>query len=168
LSVASGSDASWLDLADSPIFSFCVELEQTISINSTSQFELKKASDVLDADSVSSIAKLLSSLPSFSFTSNESAILQASIWELVYDELLPGDLDNGDFKLINGGNASLSGKNAFLEAANSYTGALRYELYVLQSSTKQDLLVWREVSAPSTVALFLIMAGLVMLRRQKA
>lgn len=168
LSVAAGSDPSWLDLADSPIFAFCVELEQYISIGSTTAFELKKASEVLNADSVDSIAKLLSSLSSFSFTSDESAIFQASIWELVYDQLLPGDLDNGNFKLVNGGSASVPDNNVYLDAANSYNGALKYELYVLQSDTKQDLLVWREVSAPSTIALFLVMAGLVLVRARKA
>jgi hypothetical protein len=170
LSVAPGSDSSWLDMANSPIFAFCVELTQNISIGSTYDFNLEKAEDVLNPNSVASINRLLSSLSDFSFTSDQSAVLQASIWELVYDQVLPGDLNSGNFEVVtSGGNVSaVTDFNQYLNAANSYTGELKYELFVLQSAGNQDQLVWRAVSAPSAFALFLVMAGLVFVRARKA
>ena len=164
------SDVSGLpwSVANSPILAFCVELEESIHIGSTYTFELERAEDVLNGNSVASINRLLSSLSDFNFTNHESAIVQASIWELVYDQALPGDLGNGDFKLITGGTASVPDVNTYLDAANDYTGALKYELFVLQRSGNQDLLIWREVSAPSAFALFLVMAGLVLVRTRKA
>lgn len=152
---------------NNPILAFCVELEQNIKINTTySSFDLVEANEVLDDVSVTSINRLLSSLDDFDFTDSESAILQASIWELVYDNVLPGNLNDGAFK-VNSSTAE-GVLNQYLAAAKVYTGALKYELFVLKDANRQDLLVWREVSAPSTIALFLVMAGLVMLRRQKA
>jgi hypothetical protein len=160
-----GTSGTWLDsVANNEIYAFCVELDESIGIGSTTVFDLVKAEDVLSVSSVTTIAKLLSSLPGFGFNGTVSGEIQASIWELVYDEALPGDFGAGNFETTTFTTSSI------LADANAYTGPIKYELFVLSSvgdPGKQDLLVWREVSAPSTLALFVLAGGLIAMRARK-
>ena len=168
----SGDDApSWLE---GTIYSFCVELDQFIArkpyklMTAQEYFEGRTGDAVEASNTVDALEKLISSMGTFtdsSFASQvDAALFQASVWELSYDYTLPGDLTDGTFKINN----PASDANKFLLGADSYTGPIKYQLFVLENGSKQDQLVWKAVSAPSMLALIALSLGLIAWRRKRA
>jgi hypothetical protein len=160
-----------------PVEMYCVDLAQFININATysvkmpadsgsATFTLRAVTEVFN----STISQRLTQLVSWSEssaahvnTSLESTALQLAIWNTLYEN--QGDvsgqaLSSGSFRENAAQNAAPSAfaatASSMLSSAAAYSGSMK-QLYVLQSATNQDQLIWldspNQVPVPGTLAL---------------
>lgn len=152
-------------LLDGAIDSYCVELTQSFNFGTAyGNYSLVDSGAYFDQVKAATLAKLLSyAKPVVDGAANgskddHSTSLQLAIWNTVYDndDTLSGGLfsDTTRFAVQ---------ANDFLAGAKNATSQL--QLWVLQSQTRQDQLVWRvrpqELQAvPEPASLALVMAAL--------
>ncbi len=111
---------------------------------------------------------LLQGLYSSSFSSlvgsKDEAAFQLAVWEIMRETSSSSlNLSTGNFKLTGGADSSaalLAQSNAFLTAAQSYTGPSLYTLTRLTNGTYQDLVVAQIAPVPEPSRMAMMFAGL--------
>lgn len=156
----SGTDTSF----DGSIDAYCVDMAQTITLGSTyNNFNLVSASSLFGDAKATSLGKLLSyANPLVAGAANGSkddfsTSLQLAIWNTLYDT--DDTLVGGLFK----DTSAFAGKATdFLTGAKNRANDL--ELWVLQSPSQQDQLIWRQqptiTQVPEPASLALAVAAL--------
>lgn len=157
-----------------PVEMYCVDLAQFININAT--YTVKLQSDNFNANFTikpvnavfsSAISQRLTQLVSWSESaasyvdnSTESTALQLAIWNAIYE--VDGDqsgqaLRSGSFReTLTQASVFATTAGSMQASAASYQGRMK-QLFVLQSGTNQDQLIWidsqNSVPVPGTLAL---------------
>ena len=134
---------------DGSIETYCVELTQSFNLGTAyTNYNLVAAGSYFSAAKATTLGKLLSyanpivaAQPGGS-SDDYSTALQLAIWNTVYDS--DSTLSGGAFMDTSGFAAQA---NAFLVGAASFASNL--DLWVLQSATNQDHLIWRPGRDPS-------------------
>jgi hypothetical protein len=172
----------------SPVEMYCVDLAQFININATysvkmpadagsATFTIRAVTEVFNA----SISQRLTQLVSWSEaatsrvdSSTESTALQLAIWNTLYEnqgDLAGQALRSGSFRETSAQPSAFATEASnMLSAANAYSGPMK-QLYVLQSATNQDQLIWlnNPVPVPGTLALAaLALAGVGAVARRRS
>lgn len=111
-------------------------------------------------------ATLLQGLYSSSFSSlanaQDEAAFQLAVWEIMREGSGSLNLGTGTFKITGGdtSGALLAESNAFLTAAQNYTGPSLYTLTRLSNANLQDLVVAQAAPVPEPSRMAMMFAGL--------
>ena len=142
---------------------FCIDLFQTYHM--PTDFDVVAAPGGAGSPFFQRLDKLYTSYFAGVDTSVEAAAFQIAIWEILYDGSL--NLGDGEFRLVEVGDAVLSQVNAYLTGLDQQTGG-GYAFTFLKNETYQDLVIASPVPLPAGALLLLGALGAMGVARRKA
>jgi hypothetical protein len=149
---------------------YCLDLQQYASFGVTySGYQRADATTVFGAAKAEDLAKLLTHVGMSTMYSTDSAMVQAAIWEVVYERGRRYDFGSGN-AVTTGLDASTQDWLNALDWKAVRKTTPTFDLDVLVHANQQDLLVATPIPEPSTYALMaggLAVVGFIARRRAK-
>ena len=151
---------------------YCTDLAQTFSFNTTyTDYTVIGGVMAFGADKSLALDELMSAAirAGFPFDADSSALIQAAIWEIIYETSGSYDFASGSFT-VTSNNATTQN---YLSTAINFGGLpfepVTYHVDQLHSDNSQDFLVITAVPEPSTYALmFAGLAGMAFVARRRS
>lgn len=151
--------------------SFCIDLFQTLSFNTTySNYTAVAATAYtgLTAAKAFDLARLATGYLASVDTTTESSAFQLAVWEIARETSGTYVVGNGSFVATQNGSGSASA----IALANQWLAALpgtaSYTATVYQDASRQDLITFTPVPLPGALALFGAGLGLLAFMRRRA
>lgn len=132
-------------------YGYCVDVDQYAGSSQVTELSYESLNN---ADMIAYLFETYSDSIS---NGTVAAALQSAIWEMLYETSGNYNLSSGTFRISHNCGALIAGNTMLATMPSSYEPA--YELLVLHSNCKQDMLIGTDIPVPEPMTLTMLIGG---------